>query len=88
VFDSRRRWGVVHGNCFYAGIDGGEGEEERRYKELLGAAPGAISRTGAVHPLPPMTVGLPVENAFDPGQVGEEVIERVVNRVFDALLAG
>ncbi len=69
---------------FYTAVYGRD--EEKRYAELLGPAPAEISRTDAVHTLPPMIASLLVEHAFDPQQVSAEMIDRVVQKVFDALL--
>ncbi|SNS22052.1 transcriptional regulator, TetR family [Granulicella rosea] len=83
LFSIRRPESQARLQSFYATVYGGN--EERRYMDAIGPAPGGISRTDAIHALPAMITGLLLEHAFDPAHVGEEAIERVVGEVFDTL---
>jgi hypothetical protein len=72
---------------FYAGVF--SLNQEKRLTELLGPAgkgKEALSRAVAVKTLFPILYALVLEAKFDPTLLGDDVIRKVVGRVFDALL--
>ncbi len=66
-----------------------ENGRELRLTKVLGAAgtgEDSLSRVMAVHALTPMIAGLVIETNFLPDLFEEDVMKKITNRVFDALL--
>jgi len=62
---------------------------EKKYAGILGPAgkgKNAISRVVAIQTLQPMVSALVLEARLEPAFAGEDVLKRVVSRIFDALL--
>jgi hypothetical protein len=62
---------------------------EKKYAAVLGPAgkgKNAISRVVAIQTLQPMISALVLEAKLEPAFAGEDVLKKVVNRIFDALL--
>jgi AcrR family transcriptional regulator len=64
-------------------------KDEKRIADILGPAgkgKNAISRVVAIQTMQPMLSALVLETKFDSAMLGEDVIRKVVGRIFDALL--
>lgn len=64
-------------------------QDEGRLAEILGAAgkgKGAISRVEAVVAMQPMVSGLVLESQLKTNLLNKDVLKKVLNRIFDALL--
>ncbi len=64
-------------------------KDEERFANILGSAGkgrSSISRVVAIQTLTPVLSALVLESKFSPTLIGEDVVKKVVGRVFDALL--